>query len=42
MKHKKLIKELDKLSDHERYDVISRYCGYCGVNSPDCQCWNDE
>ena len=34
--------ELDKLSDDERYELISEYCKYCGSKDSGCQCWNDD
>ena len=37
-----LNKSLDKLTDDERYEVISKYCKHCGSKDPNCQCWNDE
>ena len=34
--------EMDKLSDYERYELISEYCKYCGRADNGCQCWNDD
>ena len=38
-----IVKELfSKLTDEDRYDIISDYCKYCGSSDTGCQCWNDE
>jgi hypothetical protein len=38
--------EFRKLTDDERYKIMSDYCHYCGRFDGDdnrgCQCWNDE
>lgn len=31
-----------KLTDGERYVVMSDYCNHCGCNDPMCSCSNDE
>ena len=23
-------------------EVMAGFCRYCGIDNPDCQCWNDE
>jgi hypothetical protein len=33
---------LAALIDEERKELFSRFCGHCGSNRPNCQCWNDE
>jgi hypothetical protein len=33
--------ELDKLSDDERYALLSEYCKYCGSKDTGCVCQND-
>lgn len=33
---------LDNMTQEERYNIVGKYCNYCGVKNPMCQCSNDE
>lgn len=33
---------LKKLSAHQRTELFSEYCKFCGSDNPKCQCCNDE
>lgn len=37
-----IIQTLKNLSEVDRNEILSRWCGYCGDENPNCQCWNDE
>lgn len=37
-----LFEILYNLNDEQRMFVISQFCHNCGINDPDCQCWNDD
>jgi hypothetical protein len=33
---------LAALTPEQRLDAFSPYCPECGIDNPQCQCWNDE
>jgi hypothetical protein len=40
-----ILAELSLLDDNERFEVFEsiqeNYCLSCGIDNPECQCWND-
>jgi hypothetical protein len=38
----KITEKLTILSEERRLEVFSKFCKYCGIDDPKCQCWNDE
>lgn len=40
-KEESVIDYLNTLTDEQRFNIIIKYCRFCGSKDDSCQCWND-